>query len=254
MDQPQATDYLKKQHAFEEWRDRNTLPENLFVWRYFLNADQFSGWKSHRIQSVDAAGWPASIQSIWQQVPENAKSLVRVDTFECASRREAHEVVLKVLGEFQSPAVTRDVKSGLGDVAFRGTKDAYVVFARANLVFHLGNAGGPLVPVGDLANTIEAELVRKHEPAEGRVVPEIRVFESRTRELNMNTPVALAIEAADPLGRPLWYKFFARSGEVRLVNGLPVYQPLTAGPQEISVVAINASRGSASRSLSLNIR
>ena len=63
----------------------------------------------------------------------------------------------------------------------------------------------------------------------------------------------LIVDAVDPLGRPLWFKFFARGGEVLLEEGQLVYRP-AAGTQAITVVAVNANGGTTSQDLELTVR
>ena len=247
-------DDLKQRHAYEKWRASNTIEQNLFIWKFFLSGSEFPGWQIHRIQSVETGGWPPSIQSIWRRHEGETGALLSVDIFEHPSRTAAHEFLVQLLGEFQSPDVTRQEQITIGDVAFAGLGDAFLLFARANLVILIRNAGRDLMPISEVARQFDRDLVSRPEMDGAKVAPEIRRFESLAREFQVGVSVPLEVEASDPLERPLWYKFFSRAGEVLLKEGRLVYQPASAGEQEVSVFAINANRGTASQVLRLTVK
>ncbi len=244
----QLIDELKRRHSFASWRSRNKLSESLLVWRFFLSPDTFAGWRLQRSQPVATPGWPPAIHSYW--IPERAGSeaLLNADIFECSSRESAHEFLMTVLGDFQSPLVEGPVESAVGDVAFTGPGKSMFLFARANLVVRLRNGGREVVPVDDLSGRLDQELALRPERAE-RVVPEIQNFSPATPEPKAGARVPLRLEASDPLGRPLWFKFFSRTGDFEREEERVTYQALAAGPQEVTVFAINANRGHAKQTL-----
>ena len=55
---------LKPRFAFERWSGRNTIGENLYVWRFSLGGNELPGWQPHRIQQVNVPALPSAIQSI----------------------------------------------------------------------------------------------------------------------------------------------------------------------------------------------
>ncbi len=246
-------DNLERRHAYESWQNRNALSENLFVWRFFLSGNEIPGWQAHRIQAVEAAGWPPGIQSIWHQPPAETETLLRVDVFECASRADAHAFLIQLLGEFQSPLIGRRTEGAIGDVAFSHPGDAGLLFARANLVLLIQNAGRELVAVDDVARRIDSELIIRPDRREVRVVPEIRRFEVAAAQGAAREGVLLEVEAADPLDRPLWYKFFSPSGEVLLAEGRLIYRAAASGPQEVTVYALNANGGAARQTVQFDV-
>src|SRR5689334_3201449 len=206
----QALELLtKKRHGFSSWLDRNTLGENLFVWKFFLTRQQLQYWEAERIERFEAppatgledesrspnlvrSSWqkpqgqsqavhriekfhardvnrpdeeaapsssetsesPAFIRSFWKQSAESP-SILNLNIFECSSRTAAHNFLIKVLSQFQSPLLTRRDDLEVGDVAFALPGSTIVMFARANLVHVLRNAGTQTVPVEDVAREVD---------------------------------------------------------------------------------------------------
>lgn len=245
----QLEDHLKRRHEFEGWRGRNTMAENLLVWRFFLSGSEFIGWEPLRIQSAGTPGGQPGFQSTWKRPGGGPDALLRLDVFECNSRLAAHEFLIQVLGEFESPLLARDGKTDVGDVAFGIPGGRSIVFARANLVISVRNAGRELIPVTELARELDHDLASRPKMGATEVVPAIHRFSAGRTEISVSGTVSLELEASDPLGRALWFKFFSSSGKVVLEEGRPVYQPEVPGPQEITVFAINANRGAASLTL-----
>jgi hypothetical protein len=247
----QILDELKRRYAYEAWQGTNALSENLFIRGLFLIGNELPGWRAHRIQDVPAAEWPPMIQSIWIPTGSATEALCSLVIFECASRAEAHGVLLRALGEFQSPQVQRRPQAPIGDVAFAAQGGGAMAFARANVVVLVRDAGRGRAPIAEIAEDFDGDLVRRPALEGVTVVPEIRRFEAAAREIRVGGRVPLEVEAADPLGRSLWYKFFSSPGEVRREDDRLVYQADSAGPQEIAVYAINGNRGAASRQVQL---
>lgn len=95
MMNPKFIERLKQQHAFEQWRDRNALEENLFVWKFFLTGNELPQWTLQRIQRLEAPPPSASesteteaneelrtteppagvVRSLWQRPPDQAEAL-----------------------------------------------------------------------------------------------------------------------------------------------------------------------------------
>jgi len=96
-------DDLKQRHAYEKWRASNTIEQNLFIWKFFLSGSEFPGWQIHRIQSVEMADWPPSIQSIWRRHEGETGALLSVDIFEHPSRTAAHEFWCNSSESFSRP-------------------------------------------------------------------------------------------------------------------------------------------------------
>src|SRR6184192_3056670 len=96
-------DPLKQRYSYEVWRDRNTLGENLLIWKYSFSGIEFPGWKLIRIQEIQTPGWPPAIQSVWQPTESGTDALMIVSIYETSSRNDAHEFLIQLLDEFQSP-------------------------------------------------------------------------------------------------------------------------------------------------------
>ncbi|HWW76018.1 MAG TPA: hypothetical protein VNZ44_11500 [Pyrinomonadaceae bacterium] len=251
MDMSSKLEYLKQRYGFEEWRGRDTLQESLLIWKFLPGADDLPGWQPQRVQrvippdaekgSVSESSWgrgdePASIQSLWQQ-PEGGGALLRLDTFECASRGEAQQYLLRLLGEFQSPALRR-AETIAGDVAFTFSKETVVLFARANLVLLLRNAGRSVQPLAPLAAQLDQTLTSKPESEGQRGVVRIREFDAQ--ELGAGERITL--EVSEQEGPQQWYKFFSPSGELRLEAGRPVYVPKAEGPSKVTMFVVQPGR------------
>jgi hypothetical protein len=250
MDMSSKLEYLKQHYGFEGWRGRDTLQESLLIWKFFPGADDLPGWQPLRAQrvippdaekgSVSESAWgrgdaPASIQSLWQQ-SEGSEAMLRLDTFECASRGEAQEHLLRLLGDFQSSALRR-AETIAGDVAFTFSKETVVLFARANLVLLLRNAGRSVQPLAPLATQLDQTLISKPEAEGQRGVVRIREFDAQ--ELGGGERLTLEVSEQE---EQWWYKFFAPSGELRLEAGRPVFVPAADGPNKVTMYAVQPRR------------
>jgi hypothetical protein len=244
---------LKEHHEYERWRGQTRLEESLLVWRYFLIGDELVGLELIRSQAIKSPEWPPSIQSIWRTPAKDGRTLVRLDLFECDSTDAAHELIIRFLGEFQGPVVIRESETRVGDVAFTGPENTAMVFARGNMVVGLRNAGSETVPVQQFAVALDEDLTSRPE-AGGTVVPEIRRFEPLEQQYRADTGGPLALEASDPLNRPLRFKFYSSGAELVLEEGTPVLRPISPGSGRVTLIAENENRGIASLTLDLASR
>jgi hypothetical protein len=101
-----------------------------------------------------------AIRSLWRQEgTENV--LLTVAVYECASIKACHDQLIETLGELESAVVERHTgKNKIGDVSF-GLSDTMVLFARANLVVWIRNAGRTVVKVGAIARAFDKLLERR---------------------------------------------------------------------------------------------
>src|SRR5205823_2070603 len=103
-------------------------------------------------------------------------------------------------------------RQGPGDVAFGPPDETVVLAVLANVVLLVRNAGPEVISMRTVASELERHLAGRPEP-NGKIVPEIQIFAGG--QLGPDAAIApLALEASDPLGRPLWFKLFSRTGEV----------------------------------------
>lgn len=248
---------LKERYNFDEWRDSNTLDQNLFIWHFFLRGDEFPNWQPHQIRELgplpagertrslggDIGEAPRLIQSVWRPSTGSAGVAFSLDSYECSSRSAAHELLIRILSNFQSPLVARQPKPTVGDVTFVHPGNGIILFARANHVIVIRSIGGTSVPVTDLARQFDNELIEKPPAPVSRVEPSIRSLRLATTELQVGSRVPLEIEAAQTPGQPLMYKLFAREGEVLTEEGQLLYEPTAPGEQDIEVYAVAPDRG-----------
>ena len=238
-------DFLKQQYGFERWAELAADEEALFVWKFFLSEGDLPGYRPERIQPIAAVDdWPESIQSIWRR-EDDPEALVSVLVIEGPERRAARDLLLRALGEFQGILEPRE---GIGEVAFAGAGDRALVLALANLVLVVRTAGGKPAPVTGVAETLERDLRNPREPG-GRVAPEIETLEAGPPRADGT--VQISLEAADPLGRPVWFQLFGLGGELLVRNRELAFRPYGPGPRELTVYAINENKGSSSRRLTL---
>jgi hypothetical protein len=99
------------------------------------------------------------IRSIWRH-GENTEELLAVDLFECVSIKAAHDQLLEALANMESDAIERTEKNAPGDIAF-GLGDTMILFARANMVVLVRNAGPKIVPVSAVARELDLQLARR---------------------------------------------------------------------------------------------
>jgi hypothetical protein len=229
---------LRQRYSFADWAGQSSLPESLVVIGFFLGASELPDWQRYRVERFDGAQTRRT-QSTWTRA-EGADELLRVDLLECPSRTVAHEALLHAIGEFQSAALARQ-QIGVGDIAF-GNGDFAVVFARGNLVAMLRSAGRRLVPVVGVSRELDQRLTSRAAESRG-VAPSIGRFEPESDEVAVGQPVPLRLEAADPLGRPVWFKVFAAGGDLRIEDGTPVYQADTPGSHQLTAFAVNENGG-----------
>jgi hypothetical protein len=262
---------LKEKYQFAEWQGRKTLDENLFIWRFALQPDHFQGWQPVNIRSLEAPPLPEEgirlreaaeapvypvrqVSSVLRAAAGSQDASINVDTYECASQAAAQDALVRILGEFQSPLVTRRDDLEAGDVAFAHPGGGLVFFARGNLVSVLRASGLRTVPVAGIARQFDLELIQKPLPTPGAALLGIQQLRLARKEAPVGEPVPIEIEAAQARAEPAMYKFFSRRGQVRLEAGQPVYEPAAPGEQELEVFAIAPGRVIAANRVSIRAR
>ena len=153
---PTFHDLLKQRYDYESWKNTTTLDRDLHITKFSFTGREFPGWQLQRVDRSDSAAGPFH-QSIWKRYEDE---LLSVNVLECASRAAAHEAIIEFLGEFQSPMIARQTTGAAGDVAFAMPGETAVLFARANLVVLLRNAGPKITELGTLARGFDQFLMR----------------------------------------------------------------------------------------------
>jgi hypothetical protein len=239
---------FKQHHEFDKWRGTNRLEENLLVRNFFLGGHELTGWRAERLRRPEIPNWPPATRSNWTR-GDSEQVLLTVETFECPDRSAAHELLVRALGEFQSPDLAR---SELGDVGFSMPGGTAALFARANLVVLIRNGGREVVEVAEPARALD-EWIWARPQERGPVPPEISRLEPGVPELTLGRPVQLDVQATDPLGREVWLKFFSRFGEIRFEGETPIYRATASGTDEVTVFALNENGAAASLTIELLI-
>lgn len=248
---------LKRRYNFDEWRGNNTLAEKLFIWNFFFKGDEFPNWQPYRMRELgppptgevsmaveeEAGEAPRLIQSVWRPSQGSPGAAFSVDDYECASQSAAHELLVRILGRFQSPLVNRQAEPSVGDVTFVHPGNSLILFARANHIIVIRSIGGTPIPVSNLAGQLDQELISKPPAPVSRLRPSIRSLAPATTEVEVGSQVPLEIEAAPVTRQPLMYKIFSRTGEVVAKESQLLYQPTEPGEQDLEVYAVAPDRG-----------
>lgn len=151
----QKREFLEQRYAAPEWRGQSTRG---VLTNFRLTGSEIADWTLVKAQRDEAAE-PQSIRSLWRR-GDAADELLSVRVVECASAAAAHDQVIEELGNFESAAIERRTgANAVGDVAF-GLGTTMVLFARANMVVAISNAGPKVVSVVAIAREIDS-LIRQ---------------------------------------------------------------------------------------------
>jgi hypothetical protein len=152
--------FLEQRYGASKWYGRGKRGRRV-IKNFGFDGSEIFGWTLERMRRDERAEPPA-IHSIWRH-DESMSELLAVDVFECASVKAAQDQLIEALGNVESAAVERRTeKNSIGDVAF-GLRDTMVLFARANVVVLIRNAGRTIVRVLPVAREIDKLLVRQLE-------------------------------------------------------------------------------------------
>jgi hypothetical protein len=128
------------------------------VKRPSLSGDEIAGWTLHRARTIELEATPPFIRSSWVRAAGENDPLLLVDLNIADSPDEARALALLLLGDFQSPEVTRRTDRPVGEVSFGDGSSSWIVFVRGNLVVWLRNGGRRIVPVLDAAEAVDRSI------------------------------------------------------------------------------------------------
>ncbi|MFN2169237.1 MAG: hypothetical protein ACK2U9_23630 [Anaerolineae bacterium] len=243
---------LERRFAYESWRERTNLDANLLIWNFSFAGSDLRGWQPQDIRArkpalaatdalttipdTEPVKPQAEVQSIWQPESEQDDLRVGVNVLECRSRAEAHQLLLSLLGELQSPLVQQLERPDVGDVAFAVPGETLLIFARGNLVVVIRNVGRMVASVMEVAQQVDRRLVSVPGEPDRSVGARFQRMTMEPDQLDAegSTPLELSdlpLRAAEP---PM-VKFRSRTGQVVLEDGQPVYHPESSGVQELEV-------------------
>lgn len=153
-------EFLEERFGAKQWRGRSESGRRLLK-GFRFEGSELKGWKLLRVKDSEE-GKTMILRSMWRP-GDDADELVAVDVFVSTTVKDAHETLLEALANVQSGAMERKTeKNAPGDVAF-GLANTMIVFARANVVVLVRNAGRTVVPVGTIARDLDSQIQRKLE-------------------------------------------------------------------------------------------
>jgi hypothetical protein len=239
---PDGLDEFRKRYGFDDWREPPP-GEALFIWRFALGGQELPGHHALRIDTVELPDLPSKIESLWTPEKEAAeRRLLRVDASEASSVIEARALLLRVLAQFQSPQIER-IDDGPGDIAFGPGGYRSLVFARANVVVVMLNGGDEVRSVEPPARDLDRLLRDGPDAGRSAVRPTIRRAEVAQESAPGRRQVRLLLDAEDPLGRHVWFRFAAKRGAFSAVADGVVFRPEEEGRQAIEIAAVNENLG-----------
>jgi hypothetical protein len=150
--------FIENLYGAQSWRGESPYAASP-IRHFALSAIYLHGWRLHRIWRNQSP--PISTGMIVRAGDklDEITSAASILLWECASTDVAHDQLLAVLCEMQSNAITRDRQHKIGDVSF-SLGDAMFLFARANLVVLVRNAGPQILSLKEMAGTIDSAILR----------------------------------------------------------------------------------------------
>jgi len=149
---------LRRRYDFASWSGKAQMTGTL-IREANLVPTGIPGWERVRSRRNDTVTPPRG-ESFWRPAGGNQdETLVRVDVFQLTSVEAAREYLLEALGEFQADTFGRRTDLGPGEVAFGF--DTALLFARANLVVLVRNAGRQVIAVTPVAQAVDAAIARR---------------------------------------------------------------------------------------------
>ena len=153
---PEQRQALEREHHFAEWQSADNTAGPT-VRDFAFNGDELPGWvliKSRRNDALD----PPRLDTFWRPADGSSDTLLAVQVIERSSVAAAREALLGVLADVESAAIVRRTDLHIGEVLFG--QEFMLAFARGNLVVLVRNAGPKLMPVLQLAQSVDAILIR----------------------------------------------------------------------------------------------
>lgn len=151
--QSDQRELLRRTHNFADWAQGGGPTLRGFT----FNGGELPGWELVKSQFKEALN-PPRLDTFWRPKGADSETLLGVHVIEAESVPAAREALLDALGEFQSAVIRRRTDINVGEVVFG--QEFMLVFARANLVIFVRNAGKDVTHVLEPARTIDAHIAR----------------------------------------------------------------------------------------------
>jgi hypothetical protein len=245
-------DNVKSRLRYREWHGRNRLGQTLCLCNWTVKNGDAQDWtickqlRAGRLgvqselgrQMAHARGLqrdatpmtsPPTVRTLFTNV-SMPNAMVRVDLFECASRDEAHELLVRIVSDFESPLV-EELKSPVGDVAFAGRGTGLILFARANVVYLLRNVGRRAVSVEPIALALDGAAVAVPVQQPTRAASFAGEAARATEDDLIEVPVADAPAA----GAEDRWKYICPAGDLYVCDGCVTYRGPSSGLPDIKV-------------------
>lgn len=155
-------DQLRHKFRFDEWASppAETAKPGTSAEGVGVAGAELGGWVARRVEQFTLSGAPSASRSFWSGGGHHADVLLRLDLMETASPSAARELLLELLGEFQSPQIERLPDPAVGDLAFAVPGATALLFTRGQVVAWIRNAGRGVVPVDAFARLVDERLAR----------------------------------------------------------------------------------------------
>jgi hypothetical protein len=154
----QRRERIIKRYDLEE-QPRGTEPQER-IQGLQVDSTLLPEWRLEHVDPVTRPEQPPGTRSLWTRGERGSEQILSVEIWECDSPAAAREFLLEALDQFESPEVERATDArAVGDIAF-AYRDHALLYARANLVVLIRNAGRELVPVAGPAREIDERLTR----------------------------------------------------------------------------------------------
>lgn len=236
-----SMDFLSQKFLFADWQGLNALRENLLVWNFDLSDIELPGLiLSNSVEANDDQRSIHSIETLWTKSGAEEESLISIVFYECGSREIAHRFLLELVGLFSLPVLAR-VQTNVGDVAFASPSNTAVLFARANMTILLIDVSKEPESVLEVAALIDGIIAAK--PLDSEVRPalsdaNLSIPYSGTYCEGEAIPLLSDARAAKQGGTS--YRFFSASGNFRIAEGSPYFEPEKAGDHSLLVTSKRA--------------
>jgi hypothetical protein len=234
------------------WAARPPSSPALFVWNLSLRRLELPGWTCERVRQIPTfdqrrfalraeaperadelqVEMPVISQGLWR-TPAHSGVLLKADLFECASREQTVEILLRLLGEFESPIIAQKNEAP-GDLAFGGRGEGLLLFTRGNLVCLCRNAERPTASVMPIAAALDRAAAGSSAGARRQLVaaaPHARDADDQRGEVEVSLLDAAAARRADGVTR----RFLAPDGEIVLKGDSIVYLGPAASARRLEI-------------------
>lgn len=227
----------------------STSKQSLFLKNYSLGKGQKTptGWKPGEAKSYKAAPDPLRVTDVVWLSDDCSGAALRVLTYECKSVASARLFLLGLLAEFHVPGIQRrrefnigEKPVKIGDVAFSGSDEVVLLFARANNVVFIQNVGRTPVSVSQFAREMDEDMESDQEPEKCQMI-EMHHLKLSNKQVSVGDEILIqARPEFVKKEKDTLFKFFAPAGQVFVKGDELLYRCLNAGEQSITIMASTA--------------